>query len=117
MSASDASSRGVAPHNGPTTRPQIPHNALSLTSPGCRSLWGHVGSGQGLRSAFQAPEPGLRAPPVIPRYDRLCYGVWRDQAPLPPPLTRAQGMQEGVGGPLSLGEAVDRWLLGPRTIV
>ena len=64
--------------------------------------------------AFRLHEPGWPGPPMIPRFDRLCYGVARVQPPPPPPPTRAQGMIEGGDVPWGLLQAEGGWLRGPR---
>jgi len=103
------------PPHTPTTRPghlTMTFLTVSPTVGVCGDKW------HGVQGPATSPSgdtsPGLTWPPMIPRFDRLCYGVARDQPPPSPPPTRAQGMKEGGDVPGGVLQAVGGWLRGPQ---
>lgn len=101
------------PRHTPTTCAGHLTMTFHTLSPGggvCGDKWLGV---LGRRCCLETTSQGLAWPSrMIPRFDRLCYGVWRDRPPPPPPPTRAQGMKEGGDVPWGLAGAVGGWLRG-----
>lgn len=114
VSPSNASLRAPPPPPHPHNMPWASLNDISHTFPECGGLWGQVAWVS--RAPTLPPDSRARAgcpSRMIPRFDRLCCGMWRDHPPPPPPPTRAQGMKEGGDVPWGVPGAVGGWLRGP----